>query len=377
MPEGGKSYFDLALSAAGKTRKYKVSPGFTKNLNAALAETGKGITAEITSGGQMSLAEAKRIGAVKKGSGWYKLAGKVGSEKVPDSKSIVIKGVRYKLGEKVRTGSTRHDVDASGMSQTADVVLKRDGKVVKPMEDKALYKSFIQNAAKRFPGIGHYSWGVHVGGGSEAFWGPSTTDRDADPDFKNAFIAGRAGKTAADIVADSKFEETPPKDAGPIGAVAALIGNQKEAMQGAMDRTIDDFSNLPFVQDIGNLLGISKRDQTATAGTGGAVEEDRAGSIGSLLRPSLNDKGESEVDTSQQSGSLLDSISGSDMGTGPSFSDGEALLAGIGQLFSTFGQGGGDSGGAETSHRGLARALKRPAMGLTTVGSLMSRVRVR
>ena len=39
----------------------------------------------------------------------------------------------------------------------------------------------IESAAENFPGIGHYSWGLHVGFGPEAFWVPDTTSQTALP----------------------------------------------------------------------------------------------------------------------------------------------------------------------------------------------------
>lgn len=87
-----------------------------------------------------------------------------------------------------RTGSHRHDNGGAG-----DIVLIRDGKQVTPVEDPELYARFLENAAAAgFTGIGHYSWGVHVGGGSKAAWGPSTTSRDLDPTFGAAIARGRA-----------------------------------------------------------------------------------------------------------------------------------------------------------------------------------------
>lgn len=106
---------------------------------------------------------------------------------------IVSAGQPPKGTSKKRTGSTRHDVDPkTGYSNTADVVLVKNGKEIKPTADKALYSRFLQNAAAvGFTGIGHYSWGVHIGGGKIAAWGPSTTSRDLDPEFAAAIEAGR------------------------------------------------------------------------------------------------------------------------------------------------------------------------------------------
>jgi hypothetical protein len=88
-----------------------------------------------------------------------------------------------------RTGSTRHDAGHAG-----DGVLVVDGKEILPGEDKALYARFFENAAAAgLTGLGHYAWGVHVGGGSEAAWGPNTKGNTLDPTFGAAIARGRSG----------------------------------------------------------------------------------------------------------------------------------------------------------------------------------------
>jgi hypothetical protein len=85
-----------------------------------------------------------------------------------------------------RTGSTRHD-----HGNAADIVLVVDGKPVLPNENKALYAAFFRNAAANgFTGLGHYSWGVHVGGGAQAVWGPDKTSKTLDPEFAKAAAEG-------------------------------------------------------------------------------------------------------------------------------------------------------------------------------------------
>src|SRR6185295_1046579 len=90
-----------------------------------------------------------------------------------------------------RTGSHRHDVDASGFGHTADIVFSRDGQQLLPNANKELYAKYITAAAPVFPGIGHYDWGIHVGGGNPAFWGPNKSAATADPTFAAAYNAGR------------------------------------------------------------------------------------------------------------------------------------------------------------------------------------------
>lgn len=96
-----------------------------------------------------------------------------------------------------RTGSNRHDVDHTGHSHTSDLVLVRDGKPIRPGDDEALYARFLQNAAAAgFTGLGHYDWGVHVGGGSKAMWGPTTGSGSINPTFAQAINAGWSGQWA-------------------------------------------------------------------------------------------------------------------------------------------------------------------------------------
>jgi hypothetical protein len=90
-----------------------------------------------------------------------------------------------------RTGSTRHDVDETGHSHTADFVLTYNGKDVKPMENPEIYEQFFERAAPYFPGMGHYEGYIHVGGGSPAFWGPDTRSASANPRFAEAYRRGR------------------------------------------------------------------------------------------------------------------------------------------------------------------------------------------
>lgn len=97
-----------------------------------------------------------------------------------------------------RTGSTRHDVDHTGHAHTSDFVLQRGGKVILPDDDPALYARVIESlAARGFTGVGHYKWGLHVGGGSEQFWGPNMRGHksgafNGNPEFLAAYERGRA-----------------------------------------------------------------------------------------------------------------------------------------------------------------------------------------
>lgn len=90
-------------------------------------------------------------------------------------------------------GSPRHD-----HGNAVDIVLVRNGREVTPAEDPELYATFLRNAAAAgFTGLGHYAWGVHVGGGSEAAWGPDKTKNSLDPRFAEAIAQGRAMRGGA------------------------------------------------------------------------------------------------------------------------------------------------------------------------------------
>lgn len=114
----------------------------------------------------------------------------------PDLDIRVTSGAQARPGEGPRTGGHRHDVDAHGEGHTADLVLVRNGREVLPGDDPELYARFFEVAAPYFPGMGHYDWGIHVGGGKPAFWGPDTTGATASPVFAEAYNRGRAAGTA-------------------------------------------------------------------------------------------------------------------------------------------------------------------------------------
>lgn len=133
----------------------------------------------------------------------YDLAGKVRSQA---PRSDLVQGVSQNasaLGSNIgvvitsagqpssgpgRTGSHRHD-----NGNAIDFVLTRNGQRVTPDQDPELYARMIELSARNNTGIGHYEWGLHVGGGSEAFWGPDKTSASADPYFASAFRRGREG----------------------------------------------------------------------------------------------------------------------------------------------------------------------------------------
>jgi hypothetical protein len=93
----------------------------------------------------------------------------------------------YIDGKLVRTGSERHDHGGS-----VDITLTVNGRAVRPAEDPDLYATYLKFAvASGADGVGHYEWGVHVGGGGKAAWGPDGTSKTLDPRFAKAIAAGR------------------------------------------------------------------------------------------------------------------------------------------------------------------------------------------
>lgn len=163
---------NVSYSLNGK-RQRKVQPQVMSWLETATGAMGPGIGAIITSGGQPSK-EDQRLARLR--------------------------------GQKIdqRTGSTRHDHGGA-----ADVVLTVNGKKVTPRENPALYKQFVENAAAAgATGIGHYGWGVHIGGGSEAAWGPSTESDTLDPEYAAAISRGR-GKRGTFKLGEAKEFSAP------------------------------------------------------------------------------------------------------------------------------------------------------------------------
>lgn len=227
---------DIINNTKGKTRDKPVSDEALARMRRAAEMTDPSLSISITSGGQ-----------APKGSG-----GK-------------------------RTGSTRHDVDHTGHSHTADLVLMRDGKEILPGQDKALYAKYMENAASLgFTGIGHYAWGIHVGDGSKSAWGPSTSSADLDPEFGAAIQRGWGnpiGIEAAvggqsEMLAQSQIKDTSVKlkDAPPI------LDEVIAAAQQGYDPKKNPLSgqNIPFVEGNPNNLPPEDRQENSVADLVGA-----------------------------------------------------------------------------------------------------------
>lgn len=152
----GEKPANVVYENKGKTRDKPVTADVMQKLSLVGGSLGPGVTVHIVSGGQPSLREIYQARA---------------------------------RGENIggRTGSDRHD-----HGNSADVVLSVNGKRVTPDQDPALYKQFAENAAAAgFTGVGHYGWGMHVGGGSVAAWGPNTKGNTLNPEYEAAISRGR------------------------------------------------------------------------------------------------------------------------------------------------------------------------------------------
>ncbi|QDB99517.1 hypothetical protein [Mesorhizobium sp. 8] len=181
----------ISYATQGKTRSLPLSQSYLEQLTGVASRVDPSLGITITSAAQEALDPEKQR-----------------------------KGIKQK-----RTGSTRHDVDEHGEGHTSDIVLTRDGKTILPGQDKALYAKFMEEAAASgFTGIGHYSWGIHVGGGSQRAWGPSTNSDTLDPEFGAAIQRGwaRGGtverKPLGPVGGNSELADAIRKHAKRIGA---------------------------------------------------------------------------------------------------------------------------------------------------------------
>lgn len=151
----------------GSKRSRPVQPQVMQQLAIAGGALGEGVQVHITSGGQPTRREV----ALARARGTRLDASR------PDG------------------ASDRHDDGGA-----ADVVLSLNGKKVTPQQAPQLYQQFIENAvAAGATGVGHYSWGVHVGGGDEAAWGANTRGNTLDPAYEAAFNRGKARRKAGGL----------------------------------------------------------------------------------------------------------------------------------------------------------------------------------
>ena len=152
----------------GKTRNQPIS----ERLQSSMSFLGDmGVTMHVGSGGQMSLAEAKAKGAVKKGKVWYL------------------------NGKPVRIGSPRHDD-----GNASDVVFYKDGRALRPKnaEDLPILTDIVRRAkANGLTGFGegddYMGPGVmHIGFGAPAVWGAQGSAANAPAWLREAFYGDGA-----------------------------------------------------------------------------------------------------------------------------------------------------------------------------------------
>ena len=90
------------------------------------------------------------------------------------------------------TGSHRHDVDETGHTNTADFTLTRNGEIITPNSDPEIYERLFELGASTFSGIGEYGTYVHMGGGTQAYWGPDKTSASLSANYVDAINRGRS-----------------------------------------------------------------------------------------------------------------------------------------------------------------------------------------
>jgi len=192
-------FLGMGDKTPGARRNRGLTDEYMATVSAIVAGSlGKGWDVRVKSGGQYSENQLKQMAAAR------------GITNPVD----IAKFVNAR-----RTGSTRHDVHDHGKSGTADFVLSYNGKDVTPDQNKKAYAKLFRAAAPYFPGIGHYGWGVHIGGGNEMFWGPNTRGQDHD-EFNGdltLLAAVREGRAAGGRKYGQTRVEVGPVAAGPDG----------------------------------------------------------------------------------------------------------------------------------------------------------------
>lgn len=175
---------------------------------------------------------------------------------------MVVSGGQSAKGEGgKRTGSTRHD-----HGDAADIVLMLDGKPVKPGENKELYAAFFRNAAANgFTGLGHYEWGIHVGGGAQAVWGPDRTSGTLDPTFAKAAADGWGNPVAKGKGGDPQYASIPFERKLILANQAdAALADRRAQIRGGIDVAVQ---NAPYaIQNTGQYSGpMPTREQFVAA----------------------------------------------------------------------------------------------------------------
>lgn len=156
----------VSYGLQGKKRNLGIDPALASRLDKIAQLTGDDVSVVVSSGGQFSKAQIAR-------------------------------GARGR-----RTGSPRHNINAQGVSEAADIFLLRNGNQITPTNDPRTYLQFAQNAAAEDPGLGfgHYAWGLHIDNKGGA-WGPNTRSATLNPTFDRALRRGRSGQRTRTLVA--------------------------------------------------------------------------------------------------------------------------------------------------------------------------------
>jgi hypothetical protein len=219
----------IQMKNQGKIRGLGLAPEVMEILQVASYEIGANV--EVHSGGQMSIAEAKSLGAT-------------------------IKGKKYFVGGKaVRTGSTRHD---SGMAADIDLVDASDGHkldMTNDMDMARIYQFTKLSKGLGFTGIGAgdmHADGVdaymgkhrlHVGFGVETAWGEGSSYKNAPKWLKDLYDprSGEFIETGSIDVTDSSLKanqlETTPTTEN-VNITEDEVGETNEQSSNVPQQTI-------------------------------------------------------------------------------------------------------------------------------------------
>lgn len=232
-----------------------------------------GVEVEVFSGGQMSIDEARKAGAVQKGNKWY-LNGKA-----------------------VRTGSTRHDNGSA-----ADVYLWKDGRKLSANNpaDAAIMKSFVVEAMRAgVTGVGHANdymgpEGIHLGGGTTSVWG-----KDSGPSamISGAYKEGLEARRSAPVNPfewQKSTQVAPPIKDKPEGynnlpeslrnEIESLPTNEKNHLYGLIQKAKE--AGIDPISGLTTAYQASKNDATAVVQT---IAESPPGELPNILSGDVSD----------------------------------------------------------------------------------------
>ena len=218
---------------ASKVRNHGLSPWFVQTITKVARGLGNNVGIRIHSAGQDRIRDVLRA---SKG-----------------------RSTEFVKGRQERTGSVRHDVNAQGLSDTADFLFTIDGKVVPfSVTSKFYQKAFTLGAQAGFTGMGHYPTHVHFGTGTYAVWGPNGTGSTVDGRIADAYRQGRI-KAGQPI---KTFDPLTPHERDVlIRTIAGEAGGEGSLGKAAIAHVI-----LNRVRDSrypNNIVGVSKEERVA------------------------------------------------------------------------------------------------------------------